>query len=825
MLSDFRYVLRGLRKSPIFSLTAILTIAFGIAAATAIFSVVDAVLIRPLPYRDPARLVIVRSDMLKRSVHDFPLSNADFIDLKNGSADSLEDLTAVQTNRAAFPLPDGTSQQLRVAIVSTNFFRVLGGRLAAGRDFNSADGKSPLPPANAPAPQNAAAAPSGPPQIAILSYEYWRNRFGGDTAIFGKPMFEKGPIIVGVLAPGFELTFPPSAGIERKIDIWLAARMVYDNANRNNVAWRAIGRLKRGATVDRAQADAVRVAAELRHKFSIRETSGFALFVQPMHQHLVESARPAVLALMASVIFLLLIACANVANLLLVRASLREREFAVRTALGGGRWHLIRQTGAEVLVLAILGSSAGLALAWVVVKQLLRLAPAGLPRVDTVHIDAGVVAFAAVMGLAAAALFGIVPVLRLARPNLMQILRTDGRAPALSGGSFFRSALVVAEVALCFILLVGSGLMLRSFIALQRVDPGFDSKGLLTVELDGLRGDTPQERAAVQRQLYQSLNSLPGVASAAATFPLPLAGGFSPIRWGTEQALVDPSKFQGADLQIVLPGYFETMRSRIIEGRTFNDQDNIIDSKKVVVDQLLARKAFGDSAAVGKRILVRVRTPEPEWVEIIGVVGHQASTSLAVPGHEQIYFTDSFIGYGGATIWVLRAQGDEMPLVSPVRQAVAKIDSRAVVVTAMPMGKLVDQARAATRFQLLLISVFATIAALLAAVGMYGVLATVVRQRSAEIGVRMALGASSKRVFFLVVGQGLRWSAIGIGLGVAASVGLAQLMSSMLIKVKPTDPLTFAVVSLAFLAIAAFAAWVPARRAATLDPMGAMRGR
>jgi predicted permease len=829
MLNDLRFALRVLAKSPVFALTAILTIALGIAAATAIFSVTDAVLLRPLPYKDPSRLVIARSDLVKRNVRDFPFSNANFLDFKKGTAQAFEDVGAVVTGRQAFPLPDGSAEQLRTAGITTNFFSLLGGRIVAGRDFNEADG-DPGPAAAAPTPTvpNNAAAPPAPVFNAILSYEYWQRRFGGNTEIFGKRLADfgnNGPIVVGVAAPGLELLFPPSADMERKPDLWIALRIQYDNAARSQVSLRVVGRLKPGVAIEQAQAQADLVSAELRRNFAIQQTAGLNIAIEPMQRHLVDSVRPAILALMGAVIFLLLIACANVANLLLVRASLREREFAVRTALGGGWWRLARQTLAEVLVLAALGTTLGVGLASVALHRLLALAPANLPRLDAVDLNPEVVAFAALAGLIAAAIFGIVPIIRMARPDVMQVLRSAGRSPGLGGGNLLRSGVVVAEVALCFILLIGSGLMFRSFLALQRVDPGFDANGLINFELEysGLPNATAESRAAIQTRIRQALSALPGVTNASATFPMPLAGGFSPIRWGTEEALADPSKFQAANPQFVLPGYFETMRTSLVEGRTFTDQDNLKDRKSVLIDQNLAIKAFGGASAIGKRILIRVRTPEPEWVEIIGVVAHQRTVSLSQPGREQIYFPDAFVGNGVASEWALRSHGDPAQLAASGREALVKVDRRILMIEARPMTALVARAQSSTRFELFLIATFACIAAILAAVGLYGVLSTVVRQRTAELGVRMALGAAPSNVFGLVVGYGLRLSAIGIGAGAIAGLLLTRLMSSMLVDVKPADPATYVVVAIGFLTIAAISAWIPARRAAGLDPMNALR--
>jgi putative ABC transport system permease protein len=367
--------------------------------------------------------------------------------------------------------------------------------------------------------------------------------------------------------------------------------------------------------------------------------------------------------------------------------------------------------------------------------------------------------------------------------------------------------------------------MVRSFLELQRIDPGFDSGHLLTfLTLGGRRGAQPPQRAAWVRDLANKLRALPGVRSVTAATPFPLAGPFFPIRWGLAAALTDPSKFQAVDNLFVLPGYFETMHTPLIAGRGFTDADNAGDRDVVVVDQLLAAKAFPNESAIGKRILIRVRKLEPEWVEIIGVAAHVRTTSLAVAGREQVYFTDGYVDHGRVNRWALRVNGDPAQLAAEVRAAVAQHDSHMVLMEMQPMDTLVGLAQAATRFQLLLIGVFAAIAAILAGVGLYGVLATLVRQRTAEIGVRMALGAAPGGIFQLIVSHGLRLSAAGILVGLAAAAGVTRVMSSMLIGVKPIDPATYAAMAGLFLVIAAIASWLPARRAAALDPTVALRG-
>jgi len=824
---DLSYAVRTLRHSPLFTLTAVITIALGIGASTAIFSVANAVLLRPLPYRDPGRLVLACGDMLRRNVRDFPFSNADFLDLRTKAGDAFEDVAAVNTGRGSLPAADGTPERARFAAVSANFFRMMGGRIAFGRDFQDSDGTpEPVVP---PDPDNLAA-PAPPPRLptySILSFDYFQRRFGGNPAILGQPLPVGGggpaPIVVGVLAPGFELLFPPESAIERLPDVWAAIRIPYDTASRNNVQWRVIGRLRADTTIEHAQEVVKDVANEIRRVNPIARTAGQYIRLEPMQRHLVTEVRPAILALMGAVIFLLLIACANVANLMLVRASLRERDLAVRTALGAGRWDLIRQMLAEALVVAGLGTMAGLVLARFGIQELLAVAPAGLPRFTTISIDPVVLGFSVLAGLASALLFGVAPAVRAARPDVMTVLRASGRSANLGGGAVLRNSVVVLEVALCFALLVGSGLMFRSFLAVQRVNTGFDARNLLVFQLVGPAGDTPDARAAFMCNLHDHLAALPGVRSVAAAVPFPLAGGFSPVRWGTGEALTDQSKFQAADLQVVTPGYFETVRTPLLEGRTFTDADNAPDRNLLIVDQALAAKAFGRESAIGKRILFRVRTQQAQWGEIIGVVAHQREVSLARPGREQLYVTDGYLFHGVAAWWALRTAGDPAAYAAPVRAELRRTAPQELISEIEPAETLVDRAQGGTRFSLLLIGLFAAIAVTLAGVGLYGVLATVVRQRTAEIGVRMALGAAPAAILKLVVAHGLRLSLAGIGAGILAAVGLTRLMTTMLVGVEPTDPLTYAAMTVLFLAIVALASLLPAYRAAALAPAAALR--
>jgi predicted permease len=525
---------------------------------------------------------------------------------------------------------------------------------------------------------------------------------------------------------------------------------------------------------------------------------------------------------MGAATFLLLIACANVANLLLVRASLRERELAVRAALGGSWWRLFTQMLAEALLLSALGTLLGAAFAWAGIRGLVGILPANLPRIDSIAMDWRVLAFAAAVGLAAVAIFGLAPAMRAARPDVIQILGGGGRTTGLGTGHLLRNSAVIAEVALSFVLLVGSGLMFRSFLELRHVDPGYDSHGLLTFYTTRDWQLTRQDgRLELLREIRAGLGALPGVENVTAALALPLGGGSRPSNSASAPQTPTLGSSEGADFQQVLPGYFETLRTPLLAGRTFTEDDNAPGRNVVVIDQLLADRAFPNKSAVGKRI--RLPDPANPWATVIGVVAHQRLFSLADPGRETIYFSDGYWGIGVSRYWMLRTAADPAKYAAAVRAEISKVDRQVVVSKMQPMEALVDQDQAGTRLSLLLIGGFAAIAVLLASVGLYGVLATVVRHRTAEIGVRMAVGATPASIFKLVVGQGLYLSAVGVGIGLLAALGLTHVMTSMLVGVKATDPSTFAAVTLLFLLVAAIASWAPAARAASLDANTALR--
>jgi len=830
LLKDVTYAWRTLRSNPAFSLTAIITLALGIGASTAIFSVVNAVLLRPLPYADADRLTLIWGYMVKRDVKDFPFPPGDLPDLRQQGT-LFQEMAGVSTFRQPLVGDGGEPEQVNFAGVTENALTVLHARIVLGRNFNESDATPlPTPPQAAPGapPPVPAVGPDGqPPVVAswVLSYGFWQRRYGGDRNVIGK-MVDVGngrAEIIGVLAPGFELLFPPSANVERNPDIYSALRIDYATASRTNVFLDMIGRLKPGVTLPQAQQQLDNIAADLRRRFPIKDAAGLRIRAEWMRDDLVADVRPAIIALMGAVSFVLLIACANVANLMLVRAASRERELAVRSALGGTRWGLIRQMLTESMLIATLGALVGFALAQAGIKLLLVLAPENLPRLDSVSADPIVLVFTILAGLVSAAAFGIVPALRASRPDVADILRSAGRTGGLARGRRIRNAVVTAEVALSFVLLIGCGLMLRSFIALQRVDPGYDPKGLLTFFAVSGRPGGPDVQAGIIRQLADRLRSVPGVTGVTAASPLPLDGGVVNARWGTEVAVTDPSKFQQANVHIVLPGYFKVMRSKFIEGRDFTEADNNPNAVLAIVDRNFAAKAFPGQSAVGKRLYVRVRSNDPEWFEVIGVVDRERHETLAADGREAMYLTDGLFGHGAVSRWVVRTNGNPNALVPTVRAAIKEVDRQMPVSEVQPMTAFVDRAMASTRFALALIATFAAIAVVLAAVGLYGVLSTVVRQRTAEIGVRMAFGANTSSIFQLVIGHGLRLSALGIALGAVGAIALTRGMKTMLVDVRPTDPLTFVAIGVLFMAIAAVSSWIPARRAAGLDPNVALR--
>ncbi len=614
--------------------------------------------------------------------------------------------------------------------------------------------------------------------------------------------------------------------MDRSPDIWLPLR-VSNSAGRNAGTLRIIGRLKPGLKLAQAQSALDGLAAEFERKFPVKATSGFAIRLDPMRHYLVAEVQPTILALAGAVVFLLLIACANVANLLLIRTSLREREFAMRASLGGTAFRLTRQLIAEALVLAGIGAALGVVLAWTAIWELRRLAPLtpgllSLPRLGTVGVAGAAMGFAIVATAAVAILLGTVTAWRAARPDVIRVLRSNrGTDSSGRSGTRFRNCIAGVEIALCFVLLIGSGLMFRSFLAMRHIGLGYDPRDVLIFRLTGTERGAPA-RAAFGEELEARLKALPDVQAVTSSSALPLAEGFQVIRWGKPDEPADAIA-GAADYQAVRPGYFEALRTPLLEGRAFTKEDDTPDKRVVIVDQLLAAREFPMESAVGKRLIVSVPGQGPQPYEVIGVAAHQRETSLAEAGREQIYSTDGLAGYPISGYWAVRISGDRAKSTAEIRGVLAKLD-RNIAVSPMPrMLAFVERAQSGTRFSVLLIGAFAAIAALLAGLGLYGVLATMVRQRSAEIGIRIAMGATPWGIFRLVVGRGMILSAAGLAAGMLAALVLTRAMTGLLVGVKPADPLTFAGAAGLFLAIAVVASWLPARRASVLDPAQALK--
>jgi len=819
---DVAFAVRTLRKNPAFALTAIATLALGIGATTAIFSVANAVLLRPLPYNDPERLAIIWGELRTRKVADWIFAPGDLKDLMD-QATLFEGIAGVRTGTAPLIVEGSPPQQIRTAFATPNIFDVLGVRVARGRNFEPEDGRPNQPvqfqPGQAPPP---GPPPNLLPGIAILSHEFWQRQYGGDASIIGKNIQIGGGapvLVVGVLAPGVELIFPPRTGVERRPDVWVSARINYEaDVARNNVAWYAIGRMKPGVTLGAAHNQVDQVAKGLWERFPLKKTVGLYFRAEGLRADVVGTVKPTIRALMGAVIFVLLIACANVANLLLVRVSAREREMAVRAAMGGSTWALTRQLLAESLVLSLAGGILGLGLAWAGVRVLLRLAPDTLPLMDTVSIDPWVLGFTMAACIVSAVIFGLVPALRASRPQLTDALRAGGRGMMGGQGALLRRSVVIAEVALSFILLVGCGLMIRSAIALNRVDPGFDANGLLTFRLGNLRVRSAEEAQAKVATIKQRLAAIPGVRGVTLATQLPLDAEPSSGRWGKEEARADPTKYEQGQFHFVPVGYFETMRARIVSGREFDASDEVPGTRTMIIDEVVAKMAFPNESAVGKTLLARPGGPDAEPYTVVGVVKHLRHTTLHGEENESIYFQGNF-----GNSWLVRTNADPITIAGPVRAALREVDPQFLVTEVQPLSDNVARAMASTRFALGLIAVFAGLAAVLAAIGLYGVLSSLVRQRVSEIGVRMAFGAQPASIFRLVIGQGMVLSAVGIGAGLAAALLLTRAMTKLLVGVAPTDPVTYFSMTVVFFAIAAVACWIPASRAARVEPNVALR--
>ena len=807
---DVRFGLRMLRASPAFTLVAVLTLALGIGANTAIFSIVDAVLLRALPFPDSGRLVDISRLDLRNNESVRALSYPDFQDLR---AQSRTLQSAAVYNVDSLTLTGaGEPAHVSAGVASASIFQVLGVSPKLGRAFLSAED-----------------APGS--RVAILSDSLWRERFAADPSVLGRAITlnARSYTVVGVLPPGFQ--FPLDE--PRPLDLWttIAAYRVSSDGDKPVTEQRgshfllAIGRLKPGVTLPQADAEFSAISAALAKQYP-DSNAHLAMRPQSAIEALVGDARPALFVLLGAVGLVLLIACANVANLLLARATVRRREVAVRAAMGASRSRILRQLLTESVLLALAGAIPGALLALWATRLLATLQAAEIPRLAGASVDGLALAFTFAASLATAVLFGLVPALQASRFNLTGSLREAGRG----GGETvrhlrLRNLLVVSEISLALMLLVGSGLLLHSLLNIFRVPPGFDPHGLIAFDLDlpGTRYGKSEQSIQFFHELLSRLQSVPGVDSASAVMPLPFSANSMRTSFQIEGRPVPESDAPATFLRCVGQDYFHTMRIPLLSGRTFSASDTREAKKVIIINQTMARRFFPNENPIGKRIQPSASdTADEPLREIVGVVGDVKHRTLWRAPDPEIYIPYDQLAIGGMTV-VVRSSGDPRSLLPAVRAQVRTLDSELPLFGVRTLQDYISGSVAQRRFTALLLGLFAGVALLLAAVGLYGVISYGVAQRTHEIGVRVALGAASSDVLRLVLAQGLRLTLLGLAIGALAALAASRLLAGMLFGVSGADPLTFLVVALVFLAVALAACLVPARRASRVDPLVALR--
>jgi predicted permease len=808
-LQDLKYALRMLKKNPAFTAVAILTLAVGIGANSAIFSVVNSVLLRPLPFREPGQLVRVYSEFPTMQLQKFWLSAPELLDIQR-EAKSWEAIGAWAPGGQNV----GTeSEPLRVtsAAITRSLIDVLGVPPERGRNFTEEEDRN------------------GGPRVAIISHGLWQKGFGGASDIIGKQIQvnSASTTVVGVMPANF--AFPP--GSNEQVEILLPFQ--FDPANPGNRGGHflsVIGRLRPGVTIDQAQSEmsslmvAWKSEGRAQHLLNV---PNHPVIMLGLHEDVVGAARKAVWLLMAAVGFVLLIACVNVANLLLARAESRHREFAVRLALGAGLRRMVRQFIAEGFVLVLIASLLGVALAFAGLKVLLLFAPDSVPRTDEIGVGLPVLGFTIAVAVIAVFLFGLAPLAQVSERNLANWIRGAGQRSIRGGGQALRKSLVIAEIALAVILVIGSGLMIRAFWKLQQVKTGFDPASVVSFSLNlpGVKFTNPQRQQFVD-SLQQKLSSVPGVANVSMTTGLPPLRRINANDTEIEGYQPTPdSPAQNVDYwNVVGNEYFKTMKIRLVEGRTFESQDDNPNAQLVVlVNQALAKR-FWTGSPIGRRVNPGFADPKV-WFTIVGVVEDTKNAGMDKPAGPELYFQARQVNqFLGANIsFVVRAANDSVPLESSIRGAVRELDPTLPVYNLSSMEEVVSKSMVQPRFLALLLATFSGIALFLAAIGIYGVMAYSVAQRTQEIGVRMALGARPVHVLKLVLGQSLVMLVIGTVVGLAGAFALTRLMRTLLFEITATDPLTYVSVIGILAVVALLACYIPARRAAKVDPLVALR--
>ncbi len=802
MLADLKFALRMMRRTPGVTAAAIVALALGIGANSAIFSVVDGVLLRPLPYREPAQLVGIRA--LYTNYGRFSgLSYPEYKDItqQNRTLASVAVYDQVDENLGG---TTGAPERISAGLASATLFPTLGVEPILGRNFTAEEERQ------------------GSDQVALLDYASWRDRFGGDANILGHSVVLDGVSyrIVGVLPHGFRF-----GGVD---ELWIPLSTSIPNVAERGSHWlRSVGRLRAGVTRAQLDQDLAAVAQRTMETFRTGYGTDWHLVEQPLIDEVVGDARLGLWTLLGAVAFVLLIACANVANLLLARATVRRREMAVRAAIGAGRGRLVRQLLTESLLLAMAGATIGVLVASWGVDGLLALAPDGLPRTHDVAIDGRVLLFTLGLTLATGVAFGLAPALSASRVDVHAGLRDGARGASAARGRLKR-ALVVAELALSLVLLIGAGLMLRSFVKLRDVDPGMQPEHVLTLRaaLPGPKGEpSAADRArwvAWFARATARLGQLPGVRAAAAADILPLDGNDARYTFEIEgqppRAAID---LPHEEVREVTPGYFEALGVPLVRGRFIADRDGSDAPWVVVINQTLARRYFGDADPVGKRIKLRV--DHRQWSTIIGVAGDVRGFGLDKPAHAELFVPYAQLRASAGMTMVLRSDGDATPLIGAARAALVELDATQPLFDVQPLSALVASSLAQRRFAMVLMLLFAGVALLLTAVGIYGVMSYTVAQRTQEIGIRMALGATPTSVLSLVVGDGMRLVAAGLAVGLAGAFAVTRVVSSMLYGVSASDIVTYVLVAVALAGVALVAIIIPARRATRVEPMLALR--